>query len=146
MCRRIAAILATALATVVFATVPLVAQNNWYVVAQAGLEPTAVGCSEPDVLGDSVCIAVDVDQDPKVWIFGDNDALWDDAVAMAVDDGEVFAAINERDRQPEWTDTEAGRLIQALRTGSVAFVTTGIDAGMVDLSGAASAISDVLGR
>ena len=82
-----------------FVTLSLAAQDNWFVAAQAGLEPTAVGCSEPDVLGDSVCIAVDAGGDgpaPTVWLFGDTEALWDDAVAVSVDDGEVFVAVRER--------------------------------------------------
>lgn len=142
-------VLAVSAVMAAFVTLPLAVQDNWFVAAQAGLEPTAVGCSQPDVLGDSVCIAVSAGDDgpaPTVWLFGDTEALWDDAVAVSVDDGEVFVAVRESGRQPEWTDAEAGRLIRALRTGSTAFVTTGIDDGLVDLSGAAGAIGDALGR
>lgn len=120
------------------------AAQNWEVIAPPGSQASAVGCSRPDVLGDSVCIAVDVGREgPKVWMFGDSDALWD-TVAVSVDDGEVFLSLAPRDGAPEWTHAEAARLIDALRAGSQAFVTTGVDEVFVELSGNPRAIDDVL--
>ena len=137
--------IAAVVGIVVALTFPCVAlaQGNWEVIAPPGSSPSAVGCSRPDVLGDSVCIAVDVGQDgPKVWMFGDLDALWD-TVAVSVDDGEVFVSLAPRDGGPEWTRAEAARLIEALKAGSFAFVTTGIDEVFVELSGT-RVIDDVL--
>ena len=130
----------------IVAAVPFLAlaAQNWEVIAPPGSRASAVGCSRPDVLGDSVCIAVDIGQDgPRVWMFGDRDALWD-TVAVSVDDGEVFVSLAPRDGAPEWTNAEAARLIGALRLGSEAFVTTGVDEVFVELSGNPRAIDDVL--
>ena len=118
--------------------------QNWEVIAPPNSSPSAVGCIRPDVLGDSLRIAVDLDRDgPKVWMFGDRDALWD-TVAVSVDDGEVFVALSPHDPAPQWTAAEGARLIQALQTGSQAFVSTGIDEAFVDLDGPARVIDDVL--
>ena len=123
--------------------VPATAQN-WEIIAPPNSSPSAVGCSRPDVLGNSLCIAVDRNREgPKVWMFGDHDALWD-TVAVSVDDGEIFVAVGPHDPAPEWSADEGARLIQALQTGSVAFVSTGIDEAFVALEGARRAIDDLL--
>ena len=71
----------------------------------------------------------------------DTDALWD-TVAVSVDEGEVFVAL---DGDREWIGAEGVRLIDALRRGSRAFVTTGVELVYVDLSGS-GVIDDVIGR
>ena len=137
------------LAVVSAITLPCAAlAQTWEVIAPPDTWASAVGCSRPDVLGHSVCIAVDAGQGrPRVWMFGDLDGLWD-AVAVSVDDGaedgEVFVALPPHDGAPSWTDEEGARLIRALRSGSQAFVTTGVDEVFIDLSGAARVIDDVL--
>ena len=110
--------IAVAVAVVGFllTAVPATAQK-WEVIAPPNSSPSAVGCSRPDVLGDSLCIAVDLHRaGPKVWMFGDHEALWD-TVAVSVDDGEIFVALSPHDPAPEWSAAEGARLIQALQTG-----------------------------
>ena len=92
------------------------------------------------MLGDSVCIAVESGENgPRVWMFGGRDVLWD-TIAVSVDEGEVFVALEGAN---EWTGVEGVRLIDALRNGMQAFVTTDVDSVYVDLSGS-RVIDDVL--
>ena len=119
------------------------AQANWEVVEPSGSLPVAVGCSRPDVLGDSVCIAVEAG--PKVWMFGDRDALWD-SVAVSVDDGEVFVVLRPWGSFPALEDAEADRLIEDMMSGSQAFVSAGNELVVVEMSGGPAVIAGVLDR
>jgi hypothetical protein len=128
---------AVVVAVVVLLASGTVSAQNWEVVVPV---PHAIGCSEPDVLGDTVCIVVEAG--PRVWMFGDTDGLWD-TVAVSVDDGEVFVAV--KNGLLEWEGAEAVRLTDELRRGSRAFVTTDVESVWVELSGS-EAIDDVLAR
>ena len=119
---------AAVVAVVVLLASGTVHAQNWEVVAPA---PHAVGCSQPDALGYTVCIVVEAG--PRVWMFGDTDGLWD-TVAVSVDEGEVFVAV--KNGSLEWEGDEAVRLIEALRRGDEAFVTTGVEDVVVEMSGA----------
>lgn len=138
--------IAVAVAVAALAAPTLARAQGWDVISPPEFPPTAVGCSQPDVLGNSLCIAVDQTRTgPRVWLFGDHDALWD-TVTVSVDDGEIFVALRPHDPSPEWSAAEGARLIQALQTGSQAFVSTGIDNEFVALDGARRVIGDVLAR